>query len=767
MLVPSSKTDSIKPEQNSNPQSKSEIDDLKHYSFNSTESSNEVSQKKQKYIFDSNNKSCEINLYLNEDKINIRINLLHKDKEEYFYESDITQEQLKINNNVFKLCNNIEDSFEYLNYLFSDKQNQLIIKEENSIIKLEKKIKLSPPLRLEIPQKKQKFLHQNLSLFNNEKNSENENYAKNELNQNDIQKNKINNNDDSDNGVLCVKIIEYKDEENSDDSMNISLEKIISKKNNIIKNDNSSDNNKANNMDIIELSEEQEKKEKQFAKSHNNLIHISKIKSLPSLVKNNYDSLLLNKKRTTDSNSSDESFNSITNENNPINNYIFSSKKQKKNLEKENFLKIFCDDNAVNNEKSSEKFFKRIQKRLNLEKLKKKEVNNNMENGEINQENNNIVMNIENKKEDEEEVDDDDLLYGNKNKKDIIDDIHALSPKNSPKLTPSGYYYNYFNLDNNKEFSLNLERNISQDSLSKNSSSNSLSRNYKNCISGFQKIQLKDNDFINNKNINSNNNYIPSKFKNNNNENIAMDIPNNWNINNSLNLIGSLIDNNKNINQIKQIKRDKSYKIIHKNKIELQNTEIPFFLRNDNNNLNNSFSIESDIISGYSEFDFIFNYLKIKFNKEINDTIRIYQSRMDGPTANDFHRLCDGNTNLLVLIKTTDGKKIGGYTSIGFNSFNRSYHDDTAFIFSIDKREIYPNIKGKTAVDSFYNLGPCFSGDSIKIFDNFLKEGGVTTRESENFETNEIYQINGGKKAFGVEEIEVLEFLEKKDDDNI
>ena len=370
MLVPSSKTDSIKPEQNSNPQSKSEIDDLKHYSFNSTESSNEVSQKKQKYIFDSNNKSCEINLYLNEDKINIRINLLHKDKEEYFYESDITQEQLKINNNVFKLCNNIEDSFEYLNYLFSDKQNQLIIKEENSIIKLEKKIKLSPPLRLEIPQKKQKFLHQNLSLFNNEKNSENENYAKNELNQNDIQKNKINNNDDSDNGVLCVKIIEHKNEENSDDSMNISLEKIISKKNNIIKNDNSSDNNKANNMDIIELSEEQEKKEKQFAKSHNNLIHISKNKSLPSLV----NSLLLNKKRTTDSNSSDESFNSITNENNPINNYIFSSKKQKKNLEKENFLKIFRDDNAVNNEKSSEKFFKRIQKSLNLEKLKKKKL---------------------------------------------------------------------------------------------------------------------------------------------------------------------------------------------------------------------------------------------------------------------------------------------------------------------------------------------------------------------------------------------------------
>ena len=69
MLEPSSKTNSIKSEQNSNPQPKYEIDELKHNSFNSTESSNEVNQKKQKYIFDSNNKSYEINLYLNEDKI--------------------------------------------------------------------------------------------------------------------------------------------------------------------------------------------------------------------------------------------------------------------------------------------------------------------------------------------------------------------------------------------------------------------------------------------------------------------------------------------------------------------------------------------------------------------------------------------------------------------------------------------------------------------------------------------------------------------------
>ena len=41
-------------------------------------------------------------------------------------------------------------------------------------------------------------------------------------------------------------------------------------------------------------------------------------------------------------------------------------------------------------------------------------------------------------------------------------------------------------------------------------------------------------------------------------------------------------------------------------------------------------------------------------------------------------------------------------------------------------------------------------------------------KNSGNFETNEDFQINNGKIAFGIEEIEVLEFLERKnDDDNI
>ena len=42
---------------------------------------------------------------------------------------------------------------------------------------------------------------------------------------------------------------------------------------------------------------------------------------------------------------------------------------------------------------------------------------------------------------------------------------------------------------------------------------------------------------------------------------------------------------------------------------------------------------------------------------------------------------------------------------------------------------------------------------------------GLIAKYGGNFETNEDYQINCGKRTFEFEEIEVLEFIEKKDDD--
>ena len=712
---------SISPMPNSvKPSEISKIEDTKPNSFSSNDSTHESNPKNQKFFFENNNQSYAVYLIFYEEKIKIKVNRVPEGRDEFFFEREISQDELMKINRVFRFCNNIEESFDYFNTLFSDKQNPLNIKEETDKLILNKKIKLSLPLMIEIPKKKFKneimnFI-QNNNLINN-----NNLIIKNDL----IQENKNKNDIDK---SISLNIINFNEDEDNKDTENI-LPLNITDENKKNKLYNYLYNSKAEN-DILELPEEEnDNNEIEEESSKKNLINnIPKTKSKNNIneeIKKN-NSSLLNKKRISDS--SDMSFNSVSNENefgnyNSSNNINIINKKSKNNPAKESLLKLLSDNSSVKSGES-EKFFVKIQKNLNLEKNK----NKNSADLSLNQD----KKNIDNKKEEDRSY-----LFGDEDSSEYIkDDIDLFSNKSnkSPTITPIGVK------NNNKINDLN-ESNFKLHIFNNNENNDYISKNFyefKNCIQGVQNIQIKDSW------KESNINY----YNNKNNE---------------------LKDSSNKNKKSKFYKPDKSYRIIHKNYIEYCTTEISYLFGEEMNKINNkSFSVDSSIISGYSEFDFIIHYLKKKINKEIIDSIRIYQATENGATAADFHRECDQNTNIIVLIKTNDGKKFGGYTSVGFSNFYRSYHDDTAFLFSIDKREIYPNIKGKSAVDSFYNFGPCFSGDSIKIYDNFLKNGGVTVKNSGNFETNEEFQINDGKMAFGVEEIEVLEFLERKnDEDNI
>ena len=129
------------------------IEENKPNSFSSNDSTHESNPKSRKYIFEKDTNSYEVYLILYEDKIKIKVNKLPENIEEYYYETTISQEELKKSNKVFKLCNDIEDSFDYLNELIGDKQNKVIVNEENEKFILEKKIKLYFPLKIEVEKK--------------------------------------------------------------------------------------------------------------------------------------------------------------------------------------------------------------------------------------------------------------------------------------------------------------------------------------------------------------------------------------------------------------------------------------------------------------------------------------------------------------------------------------------------------------------------------------------------------------------------------------
>ena len=147
-----------------------------------------------------------------------------------------------------------------------------------------------------------------------------------------------------------------------------------------------------------------------------------------------------------------------------------------------------------------------------------------------------------------------------------------------------------------------------------------------------------------------------------------------------------------------------------------------------------------------------------KINKgELKYTL-LFRASKDGDTAGIFHEKCNGLPNTLIIIKTKDGKRFGGYTNQSWESNNVYKQDDSAFIFSLDKQKCYSVTEEKFAIWCFENYGPIFEGYQIDVEDNFLTTGVCQTGlEGVGFETTEDYELNDGKENFLVSEMEVYQ----------
>ena len=166
--------------------------------------------------------------------------------------------------------------------------------------------------------------------------------------------------------------------------------------------------------------------------------------------------------------------------------------------------------------------------------------------------------------------------------------------------------------------------------------------------------------------------------------------------------------------------------------------------------------ILSDIITNISELDII-NKRLLRQNKRTVYTL-IYKATRDGDKAETFHNMCDSYNHTLVLIKTIKGRKFGGYSYEKWEGEDISKVDNRAFLFSIDNKKIYNVNKNEEAIGCYKLNGPDFCGWQIVIQDNFLTNKQCYTGEKEmNFKTSEDYELNGGEKYFGVEELEVFQ----------
>ena len=167
--------------------------------------------------------------------------------------------------------------------------------------------------------------------------------------------------------------------------------------------------------------------------------------------------------------------------------------------------------------------------------------------------------------------------------------------------------------------------------------------------------------------------------------------------------------------------------------------------------------VKGDIIHNTDELELITRKIN-KLNQRLTLNL-LYKATADSDKASAFHTKCDDARSTLVLVETDKGKRFGGFTTCSWSGDCIDKKDEDAFVFSLDKMQVYENIPGEDAIGCYPKFGPIFLGCQIRIYDNAFSKGGTTFEKGLNFNTEEDYELTGGERAFNVRDIEVYEVI--------
>ena len=214
-------------------------------------------------------------------------------------------------------------------------------------------------------------------------------------------------------------------------------------------------------------------------------------------------------------------------------------------------------------------------------------------------------------------------------------------------------------------------------------------------------------------------------------------------------------DENSNISQsiIESYQRDleeKHYKYIRREQLKEQSEQ-----EIEDESQSNDKYMNSDIVKSPMEESMLLN--KIGKNGKTIKIKLLYKATIDTDRAQIFHDKCDKAKTTLVLIETINGMRFGGYTTQSWKGDGVDKNDENAFVFSLDKLQIYNIISGQPAIGCYPKYGPVFLGCQIKINDNFFVKGGTTYRKNVNYAINSDFELNDGIKFFGIKDLEVFQ----------
>ena len=146
--------------------------------------------------------------------------------------------------------------------------------------------------------------------------------------------------------------------------------------------------------------------------------------------------------------------------------------------------------------------------------------------------------------------------------------------------------------------------------------------------------------------------------------------------------------------------------------------------------------------------------------KKPNNCKLLLDSKIDGDKTETFYQKCGGKSPTIVLVKTTEGNRFGGYTSFPWEIKDGGIiNDNNSFIFSLNKMKKYNILKPNNAIqtnNNYFAFGGITS-DFCILNNCHSKNSNYCDHIFRTYSTTEQYELNGGKKNFTVSSYEVYQ----------
>ena len=148
------------------------------------------------------------------------------------------------------------------------------------------------------------------------------------------------------------------------------------------------------------------------------------------------------------------------------------------------------------------------------------------------------------------------------------------------------------------------------------------------------------------------------------------------------------------------------------------------------------------------EFPMIQKAIESRINNKIKKVKKLYQAKVDGGDSSIFHLKCDNIKNTLTIIESERKKRFGGFTSKTWESKLTIKDDKNAFLFSLDKYQIYPYKNDGRAIICTKEYGPNFGINKFDLCTIGIKKNPIKNRQLCTYESDSYsYEFNGDNNA--------------------